>query len=426
MKILVIGNGGREHAIVWKVRKDDPAVELYCAPGNAGTASIATNLSIKADDIEGIVAWAVENNPDLVIVGPEVPLCLGLVDALTKKGIRAFGPCQAAAQMEGSKKFAKDIMLSAGVPTARCAVVHTPEEARAKIKEFGIPVVLKADGLAAGKGVSVCMNQAEVEEAIDTMLITKSFGESASEVLIEEFMTGEEASILAFVDGEHIVPLASAQDHKRLLNNDKGPNTGGMGSYSPAPCVTEDMLAVVQNRILEPVVAELRNRGIVYKGILYAGIMLTPTGPRVVEFNCRFGDPETQSILPRMDFNMVEAMNACIDGTLSKEMIKWKPGNCVCVVMVAGGYPGKYDKDNPIEGIAAAEQDEDVDVFHAGTALKNGTVVTAGGRVLGVTAHGPDLRETVAKAYRAILKIKYDGAEYRTDIAHRALKLEKE
>jgi phosphoribosylamine--glycine ligase len=328
--------------------------------------------------------------------------------------------------MEGSKKFAKDVMLAAGVPTARCAVVHTPDEARAKIKEFGIPVVLKADGLAAGKGVSVCMNQAEVEEAIDTMLITKSFGESASEVLIEEFMTGEEASILAFVDGEHIVPLASAQDHKRLLNNDKGPNTGGMGSYSPAPCVTEDMLAVVQNRILEPVVAELRKRGIVYKGILYAGIMLTPTGPRVVEFNCRFGDPETQSILPRMDFNMVEAMNACIDGTLSKEMIKWKPGNCVCVVMVAGGYPGKYDKDNPIEGIAAAEQDEDVDVFHAGTALKNGTVVTAGGRVLGVTAHGPDLRETVAKAYRAILKIKYDGAEYRTDIAHRALKLEKE
>ena len=422
MKILIIGNGGREHAITWKVRKDSPSAEIFCAPGNAGTALQATNLDIASDDIAGITAWASANKPDLSIVGPEVPLCLGLVDELQKLGLAAFGPSKAAAQMEGSKKFAKEIMNAAQVPTARCAIVHTETEARKAIAEFGIPVVLKADGLAAGKGVSVCMNEAEVDEAIKTLLVDHAFGDASSEVLVEEFLSGEEASILAFVDGETVVPLASAQDHKRLLDADQGPNTGGMGSYSPAPCVTDDMMAVVQGQVFKPVIAELKSRGIVYKGILYAGLMLTNRGPRVLEFNCRFGDPETQSILPRMETSLVEAMLACINGTLSSCSIRWNKNTCVCVVMVSGGYPGKYTKDLPITGLVDAAKVEGVQVFHAGTRISNSDVLTAGGRVLGVTAIGGSLSDTVTSAYRAVLKIKFDGAGYRTDIAYRALK----
>ena len=423
MKILIIGNGGREHAITWKVRKDDPSAELFCAPGNAGTATLATNLNLASDDIVGITNWATANHPDLTIVGPEVPLCLGLVDELEKIGLRAFGPAKAAAQMEGSKQFAKEIMNAAQVPTARCTVVRTEAEARQAVASFGIPVVLKADGLAAGKGVSVCLTQEEVDIAIKTMLVDQTFGDAASGVLIEEFLDGEEASILAFVDGEHVIPLASAQDHKRLLNDDRGPNTGGMGSYSPAPCVTQDMLAVVHAQVFKPVIAELKRRGIVYKGILYAGLMLTKNGPRVLEFNCRFGDPETQSILPRLETSLVTAMQACIDGTLDQCEIRWTKSACVCVVMVAGGYPGHYEKGTPIDGLADAAKIEGVQVFHAGTKLINDTVVTAGGRVLGVTALGTSLEETVARAYHAVLKIKFEGAGYRTDIAYRALKV---
>lgn len=422
MKILIVGNGGREHAIAWKIRKDDPSTEIFCAPGNAGTAAVAKNIAIPSDDLESITHWAAMNRPDLTIVGPEVPLCLGLVDALEKVGVPAFGPSKAAAQMEGSKKFAKEIMNAAQVPTAGCAIVHTEAEARKAIAQFGIPVVLKADGLAAGKGVSVCMNEKDVEEAIQAMLIDRVFGEAGSEVLVEEFLVGEEASILAFVDGDIVVPLASAQDHKRLLNDDQGPNTGGMGSYSPAPCVTQDMLAVVKAQVFKPVIAELKARGIVYKGILYAGLMLTKTGPRVLEFNCRFGDPETQSILPRMESSLVDAMQACIHGTLSTCPIRWTDKACVCVVMVAGGYPGKYEKGTPIDGLEDASKVENVQVFHAGTKLMNDKVVTAGGRVLGVTATGASLDETVSRAYQAVLKIKFNGAGYRTDIAYRALK----
>ncbi len=418
---MIIGNGGREHAIAWKVRKDDSSADIFCAPGNAGTASIGQNVNIAADDVSGIVKWAAENKPDLVIVGPEVPLCGGVVDALSEIGVKAFGPCAAAARLEGSKSFAKEIMNAAAVPTARCRIVRTPQEAQEAVSEFGIPVVLKADGLAAGKGVFVCQNQAEAAEAIDALLVTKSFGDSACDVVVEEYIDGEEASILAFVDGERIVPLASAQDHKRLKNRDEGPNTGGMGAYSPTPAVTDDMTAVVQHRILEPVVMELKKRGIDYKGILYAGIMLTENGPRVLEFNCRFGDPETQVILPRMESPLVNAMFACIDGSLSADMVRWRPDPCVCVVMVSGGYPGKYDKGMPIHGLDEAARIEGVQVFHAGTKLANTEVVSDGGRVLGVTAVGPVLKDTVANAYRAVLKIKFDGAEYRTDIAYRAL-----
>ena len=422
MKILVIGNGGREHAIVWKLRADDPSAKLFCAPGNAGTAAIAVNIAIAADDVPSIVNWAQVNKPDLVVVGPEVPLCLGLVDALATVGIPAFGPCKAAARLEGSKKFAKEVMAAAQIPTARCAVVRTADEARTAVTEFGIPVVIKADGLAAGKGVSVCTTPDAVEEAIKTMFLDHAFGDAASEVLVEEFLVGEEASVLAFIDGETAVPLASAQDHKRLQDGDQGPNTGGMGSYSPAPCMTADMLTVVQSQVFKPVIAELKARGIVYKGILYAGMMLTANGPRVLEFNCRFGDPETQCILPRLESPLAEAMMACVEGRLAACEIRWSPDPCACVVMASGGYPGGYQKGMPVEGLADAGKVKGVQIFHAGTALANGGVVTSGGRVLGVTATGPTLEETLKRAYSAVLKIKFDGAQYRTDIAYRALK----
>ncbi|MGI5870328.1 MAG: phosphoribosylamine--glycine ligase [Kiritimatiellia bacterium] len=422
MKILVIGNGGREHAIAWKLHADAPKAKIFCAPGNAGTAAIAKNIAIAANDAPAIVDWAQANKPDLVVVGPEAPLCLGLVDALEAVGIRAFGPCQAAAQLEGSKKFAKEVMEAAQVPTARYTVARTAEAAHQAVAEFGIPVVLKADGLAAGKGVSVCMTEADAEAAIQAMFLDQVFGSAAAEVLVEEFLLGEEASVLAFIDGETVVPLASSQDHKRLLDGDQGPNTGGMGAYSPAPCMTDDMLAVVQSQVFKPVVAELKARGIAYKGILYAGMMLTDNGPRVLEFNCRFGDPETQCVLPRLASPLADAMLACIDGNLASCDIRWSPDPCACVVMASGGYPGDYEKGKPIEGLAEAAKMPGVQIFHAGTALANGGVVTAGGRVLSVGATAPTLEKTLKRAYAAILKIKFENAQYRTDIANRALK----
>lgn len=422
MKVLIVGSGGREHAIASKVRHDAPESTVFCAPGNAGTAAIATNVAIDADNVEALARWAEQNRPDLTIVGPEAPLCLGLVDTLQNLGLRAFGPTADAARMEGSKRFAKEIMHAAQVPTARSVITRTETEARTAIAEIGIPVVLKADGIAAGKGVSVCMNDEEVETAIQTMFVDQVFGAAANEVLVEEFLEGEEASILAFIDGETIIPLASSQDHKRLRNDDEGPNTGGMGAYCPAPCVTKDMMAVVVGQVFKPVVAELKARGITYKGILYAGLMLTKNGPKVLEFNCRFGDPETQCVLPRMESSLVEAMQACIDGTLANVNIRWRDGACVCVVMVSGGYPGTFEKGTPIDGLEEAAAMENVQVFHGGTKLMNDVVVTTGGRVLGVTAIGDTLEEAVARAYQTVLKIKFNGAEYRTDIAHRALK----
>ena len=421
MKILIIGNGGREHAITWKLHKDDPSAQLFCAPGNAGTAEIAENVPVGAGDVPGLLAWAKENRPDFTVVGPEVPLCLGLVDAFQEAGLPAFGPVKATARMEGSKAFAKEVMRAAQVPTADDVVVRTEAEARAAIARLGIPVVLKADGLAAGKGVSVCMDEEQVEAAIKDMFVDAKFGNSAREVLVEQYLEGEEASVLAFVDGATVVPLASTQDHKRLLDGDAGPNTGGMGAYSPAPVVTPDMLAVVKAQVLQPVVDELARRGTPYRGVLYAGLMLTKTGPKVLEFNCRFGDPETQAILPRRATPLLPALRACMDGTLASCPVEWDPRPAVCVVMVSGGYPESYPKGVPIEGLDEAARQPEVVVFHAGTAPRGGAVVTDGGRVLGVTALGGDVREAVDNAYRAVIKIKFDGAGYRSDIAHRAL-----
>ena len=421
MKILVIGNGGREHALAWKLRRDDPAARIFCAPGNAGTAELAENVPVQASDVEGLVVWARENRPDFTVVGPEVPLCLGVVDAFEAAGLPAFGPSKAAARLEGSKAFAKEVMRAAQVPTAEAETVRSEAEARAAIARLGIPVVLKADGLAAGKGVSVCMEEKQVEAALKDMFTDAKFGDSASEVLVEQYLEGEEASVLAFVDGKTVVPLASAQDHKRLLDGDAGPNTGGMGAYSPAPAVTPDMLAVVKAHVLQPVVDEMARRGTPYRGVLYAGLMLTASGPKVLEFNCRFGDPETEAILPRLSTPLLPALRACMDGTLASCPVEWDPRPAVCVVMVSGGYPESYPKGMPISGLDEASRQENVVVFHAGTAVKDGSVVTSGGRVLGVTALGAGIREAVAAAYKAVVKISFDGAGYRSDIAHRAL-----
>ena len=428
MKILVVGSGGREHALAWRLSQDAEKHELYCAPGNAGTASIAKNLPIKAEDVEGIVYWAVDNHPDLVVVGPEAPLVLGLVDALEAEGIKAFGPVAAGARMEGSKRFAKEVMFAAGVPTGRAEVFKDSVKAKAALPAYGLPVVIKADGLAAGKGVVVAETTEQAELAIDDMLVANKFGSAGAEVLLEEFLDGEECSILAMVDGERAVLLPSSQDHKRVFDGDKGPNTGGMGAYSPAPVVTEPMLPEIRDRIILPVVRELKKRGITYRGILYAGLMVTPEGGRlaksgsrinVVEFNARFGDPETEAVLPRLGGDFAKALLNAASGCLSEGDIIVKPEVSATVIVASGGYPGAYEKNKAIAGVEAAE-DKGAIVFHCGTKFDGERLLTAGGRVLSVTGLGATLREAVDTAYDGVRKISFERAFYRRDIAHRA------
>jgi len=421
MKVLVVGSGGREHALAWKLAADSRQPAVYCAPGNAGTASCARNLPIESDDLPGLVAWARANRPDLTVIGPEGPLCAGLTDLLEAQGLRVFGPSKAAAQMEGSKLFAKEVMEAAGVPTARAASFTVAAEARDYVRLQGAPIVVKAEGLAAGKGVTVCETVAQALAAIDEAMLARAFGAAGERVLIEECLIGEEASILALVDGEHVVMLASSQDHKRALDGDRGPNTGGMGAYSPAPVVKGEMWPLIREQVFVRTLVELRRRGIVFKGVLYAGIMMTAEGPKVLEFNARFGDPETQVILPRMAGDLIPAFDACIDGTLDESLVQWKDEHCVTIVMAAGGYPGTYAKGKPISGLAEAGAMEGVTVFHAGTRLDGGRVVTSGGRVLGVTATGDSLRAAVDRAYAAADKIRFEGGWCRRDIAHRAL-----
>ncbi|MBQ4385353.1 MAG: phosphoribosylamine--glycine ligase [Kiritimatiellae bacterium] len=428
MKILVVGSGGREHALAWRLSKDAEGHDLYCAPGNAGTAAIAKNVPIKAEDVEGIVYWAVENKPDLVVVGPEAPLVLGLVDALEAEGIKAFGPVAAGARMEGSKRFAKEVMFAAGVPTGRAEVFKDPAKAKAALAAYGLPVVIKADGLAAGKGVVVAETAEQAEAAIDDMLVANKFGSAGAEVLIEEFLDGEECSILAMVDGERAVLLPSSQDHKRVFDGDKGPNTGGMGAYSPAPVVTEEMLPEICERIILPVVRELKKRGIVYRGILYAGLMVTPEGGRiaksgsrvnVVEFNARFGDPETEVVLPRLGGSFAKALLNAASGNLSEDDIVVRPEMAATVIIASGGYPGAYEKNKVITGLDAAAAKGAV-VFHCGTRAEGDSLVTAGGRVLSVTGLGATLREAVDIAYGGVREISFERAFHRSDIAHRA------
>ncbi len=429
MKILVVGSGGREHALTWRLAQDAERHELYCAPGNAGTAGIATNVAVGAEDVAGVVAWARENKPDLVVVGPEAPLVKGLVDELAKIGVTAFGPVAAGARMEGSKRFAKDVMDAAGVPTGKAETFTDAAAAKAALAGYGLPVVVKADGLAAGKGVIVAETTEQAERAIDDMLVDNKFGAAGAEVLLEEFLHGEECSILALVDGENAVLLPSSQDHKRVFDGDKGPNTGGMGAYSPAPVVTAEKLPLIKEKIILPVVRELKKRGIVYRGILYAGLMVNdananPHGPlaksgstvNVVEFNARFGDPETEAVLPRLGGSFATALLHAATGCLRDEDVVVKPGSAATVIIASGGYPGAYEKGKAITGL----EGNPALVFHCGTKCDGGKVLTAGGRVLSVTGEGATLREAVDRAYAGVDRIAFEKAFHRTDIAHRA------
>ena len=417
MNILVIGSGGREHALYWKLMESPQTDHIYAIPGNPGMGEM---IDISVMDNAAILRFAREKDIGLVVVGPEVPLMNGLVDDLEKAGIRAFGPRANAAEIEGSKSFAKDLMKKYGIPTARYEVFTEAEPARAYIRREGAPIVVKADGLAAGKGVIVAMTEQEALDAVDAIMEDNSFGDAGARVVIEEFMEGEEASLLAFTDGKVIRPMISAQDHKRAFDGDKGPNTGGMGTYAPAPVMTPEMTERAVEEILKPTIAAMAKEGRPYTGCLYLGLMITSEGPKVVEFNARFGDPETQVVLPLLDGDLVEIMCACADGTLADVPIHWKDGAAVCVVLAAGGYPASYEKGHEITGIADAEAMGAL-VFHAGTAKKDDALVTNGGRVLGVVGMGADIASAVKAAYNAVDRISFRDAYHRKDIAHRAL-----
>lgn len=421
MKVLVIGGGGREHAIVWALSKSRQVDKIYCAPGNAGIAGIAECLDIKPTDFSALLDFVKYEWIDLTIVGPEDPLSRGIVDAFEKDGRRILGPTRAAAQLESSKAFAKEFMRRHAIPTAEYKTFTSYTQAEDYIRLKGAPLVVKADGLAAGKGVIVAQTQDEAVDAVRMILRDRAFGEAGDRVVIEECLTGEEASFIAFSDGNTIVPMASSQDHKRVFDGDLGPNTGGMGAYSPAPIVTPELEAEIMETIMYPVLRGFRSDGIVYKGALYAGIMVKDGHPMVLEFNCRLGDPETQPILARLDTDFVDLALAVTDGTLDKLDLRWKPDSAVCVVMASGGYPGDYRKGLPIEGLEVAAKMEDVVVFHAGTKFKDGKISTAGGRVLGVTALGADIASAKARAYEAVGVINFSGAHYRKDIADRAI-----
>lgn len=419
MDILVIGSGGREHTLAWKLAQSKVVDKIYAVPGNPGMQSVAECIPGSVEDNDGLVKLAVEKKVGLVVVGPEVPLTNGIVDDMAKAGIPAFGPQKAAAQLEGSKSFSKGIMKKYNIPTAKYEVFTDADKARDYIKAEGAPIVIKADGLAAGKGVIVAETLEQALGAIDEIMCDKAFGSAGNSVVIEEFMAGEEASVLAFTDGTTIIPMIPSQDHKRAQDGDKGPNTGGMGTYAPAPVITEELMEQVQREILEPTIAAMKAEGHEYKGCLYAGLMITEQGPKVVEFNARFGDPETQVVLPLLDSDLGEIMLACTNGTLAQTEIKWKNQAAVCVVMTAGGYPAKYNKGDEITGLDAAEN-AGVLVFHAGTAQKDGKIVTNGGRVLGIVALGNDIKSAVDKVYQDVKLIDFKDVYYRKDIAHRA------
>ena len=419
MRVLVIGGGGREHALVWKISQSPIVTDIYCAPGNAGSAEIANNVPIAADQIDQLLEFAETNEIGLTVVGPEQPLVLGIVDRFQEKGLRIFGPTAIAAELEGSKAFSKDLMKKYGLPTAEYETFTSREMAQRYIDEKNQPLVVKASGLAAGKGVILCQNREEGLSAVDTIMKEKSFGEAGDQVVIEEFLEGQEVSVLAFSDGNTVLLMDSAQDHKAALDGDKGPNTGGMGAYSPAPVFTDLLRQKVRDKIMLPLVRAMKSEGRPYKGILYAGLMLTKHGPIILEFNARFGDPETQPLLVRMASDIVPLFEACIDGTLDQHELKWKPESSVCVVMAAKGYPGSYEKGKMIKGLEEAGALTDVVVFHAGTKTDDNKVLTSGGRVLGVTATGPDAPSAIKKAYAAVEKIQWDGIHYRKDIGHR-------
>ena len=421
MKILVIGSGGREHALGWKIKQSPRCGELFFAPGNGGTSALGTNLDIKVDDVAGLVKFAKENAIDLTMVGPEIPLVLGVVDEFEKEGLKACGPVKAGALLEGSKVFCKEVMQSAGVPTADFAVFENIDEAKKYIDQKELPIVVKADGLAAGKGVVVALTKEEAYDAIDSMLGDRVFGDAGDKIVIEDCLAGEEASIIAFVDKDTVVPMVVSQDHKRIFDGDKGPNTGGMGAYAPVPLVDKKMLERITLEVFEPMRKEMHKRGIVFRGILYAGLMIEDDIINVLEFNVRFGDPETQVIIPKLKTDLVDLIEKTVDDDLKSLIVEFDKRFCMTVVLASDGYPASSDKGQIISGIDEII-DNDVIVFHAGTAKKEKNIVTAGGRVLAVSALGEDFYQAKLKAYEAVEKIKFKGQQYRTDIGAKALK----
>jgi len=422
MKILVLGSGGREHALVWKLRQSPRVGKIYCAPGNGGIAGEAECVAVDLKSLDSMVELANKIQPDLTVVGPELPLMLGVVDEFTRRGWRTFGPSQAASQLETSKAFAKEFLQRHHIPTAHYAICNSAEEVRAALVHFHTPIVVKADGLAAGKGVVIVKSKDEAASVANDMLSGRMLGEAGARVVLEEFLTGDELSFLVVSDGERVAPLVAAQDHKRVGDGDTGPNTGGMGAYTTKTIVDDKMRDWLVTHIARPVVAGMKAEGAEYKGVLYCGLMMTARGPMVLEFNCRFGDPETQPILMRMESDLVEAMEASIDGRTSDGDFRWSDDAAVCVVMASGGYPGSYESGKKMTGLDEANKVEGVKVFHAGTSSPDGEFYTAGGRVLGVTARAADLQTAVDRAYEACGKIEFEGAHYRKDIAARALK----
>lgn len=420
LKVLVIGGGGREHALVWKLSQSPRVTEIIAAPGNPGMTGLAACVPVAATDIEGLLQLARTRGVELTFVGPEAPLVDGLVDAFESAGLKVFGPCRAAAALEGSKAFAKDLMARCGIPTARYRTFDDPGAACGYIRELGGACVVKADGLAAGKGVIVADNAAQAEAAIDEIMAAKAFGEAGSRVVVEERLVGEEVSVLAFTDGETVLPMLPAQDHKAIFDGDRGPNTGGMGAYAPAPVCTPEVYDLAVRDVLEATVRGLRAAGIRFRGVLYAGLMLTPDGPKVLEFNVRFGDPEAQPLLALLATDLVEIAEAVIEGRLADITLSWRGGAAVCVVLASEGYPGAYESGRVIRGLEAAANTGAL-VFHAGTAERDGQVVNAGGRVLGVTAVAGALPEAIAKAYEATGLISFEGMQFRRDIGAKAL-----
>ncbi len=418
MKVLVVGSGGREHAICWALKKSPKVTELYCAPGNGGIGEIATCVDVKATDIPGMVAWAKENQIDFVMVAPDDPLAMGMVDALEEAGIRAFGPRKNAAIIEGSKAFSKELMKKYGIPTADYAVFTDKEQALAYVEKQGAPIVVKCDGLALGKGVVVAQTLDEAKEAVVNMMENKAFGEAGAKVVIEECMTGPEVTVLAFTDGKTIVPMPSSQDHKRAYDGDQGPNTGGMGAISPCPNYTPELAKTCMDTIFLPTVKALNAEGRTFQGVIYFGMMLTPKGPKVVEYNARFGDPECQAVLSLLETDLMDILEACVDGTLSQVDVKFKDAASCCLVLASGGYPVAYEKGKEITGL---DQVKDAVVFHAGTRKQDGKFLTNGGRVLGVTAVAPTLREAVVKAYAAAGPVFFEKMHFRKDIGYHIL-----
>ena len=422
MKVLVIGSGGREHTLIWKINQSPKVSQIYCAPGNAGISQLAQCINIDADNIEKLADFAQKKKIDLTLVGPELPLSKGIVNEFNKKNLRIFGPSQEATEIESSKVFSKHLMKKYNIPTANYEVFQNSEKALDYIKQQTFPLVIKADGLAAGKGVFIVKNLEQAKDALDILMEEKKFGEAGRQVVIEEFLDGEEISILAFCDGKTVVPMVSSQDHKKIFDSDQGPNTGGMGAYSPVPFYTTEIKEKVCREILKPTVKGLQNEGREYKGVLYAGLILTKEGPKVLEFNARFGDPETQVVLPGLKTDLVDILNAVIEETLHKINIEWEDNAAVCVVVASGGYPGKYQKGKPISGLERLKKMKNIIAFHAGTKFQDEEIVTSGGRVLGITAWDDTISKAKEKAYEGVEKIYFKDMYYRKDIASKTIK----